>query len=458
MPVIRGIATFITSPQGIDLPLYSLDAKITDFPQDPTSRTKYIEAVPRAQFCVQLAVNSNYDFGRYRAFAFDISVDGRRCHRQILTKEEYESGQNHWFTEVSEQTARNRDGSLLVRKLEFTKPAFFAAAKDYRYAESGTEQLCTVRVTVWPGKVDGHGDFKKVMDVEALATFIFLYRTRQQINDLDLDPYEPWRTWASTLDRPTRSGSAGPGTSRRQREPSEEGDIEEGEIFEKGDFDSRGLTPDNGRNYDPDTPIPSIEHHEDDWVRMTRPEESRHEDDEEDDYDVISNVGHDQDPDNDDAVDLRWRFPDDEEASDEDFVPPNRGNQRKRRRDSLELGRDLTPRGASVKRQRSVSVKPEPGNAQLDPMTELARRRSELLEPFNRRYRELSPMEDGEHEVVKAKFEKRAQIREEQKRLQRYFDREDRQRRAAAATAPERPNKWSGVNLIDLTGEVSDEE
>lgn len=466
MPSIQGVAVFITSPQGNDLPLYRPDAKITDFARDPKSFTKYVEAVPRAKFCIQLAVNSNYDFGRYRALAFDITVDGKRCHRQILTKEEYESGPKPWFTEVSEYTRRDQDGSASVCNLEFTRPSFFKEAKSDRYAESGARQVCTVRIEVWPGKVDGHGDFKRGMDAEALATFLFLYRTRRQIDDEDLDPYEFGGTWASTLNRPIRSAAAGSATSPRRRKPSEEGEIVEGDHFEENANDARGLTPANGMCDDPDDPIPSIERDNGDWVDIGlsgRNRENQFGDPEDEDFDIVSSDGRDQE-----HLPNRARNPrrglldgDDDDDDDSSYHPSAGSSRQKRRRDSTELGRHFIPGSPALKRQRSVSVKPEQGNGNsvpppLDPMAELARRRAELLKPFNRRYRELSPMEDGEHEVVKAKFEKRARIREEEKSLKRYFAREDRERRAAAAA--ERPNRWPGVNLINLTEDLSDEE
>lgn len=464
MPSIRGVAVFVTSPQGDDLPLYRVDAKITDFAPDPKTSTKYVEAVPRAEFCIQLAVNSNYDFGRYRALAFDITVDGKRCHRHILTREEYESGPKPWFTEISEQTWRDRDGSLRVCNLEFTKPSFFKMAMRYPYAESGTEQLCTVRVTVWGGRMDAHGDFKKGMDAEPLANFLFFYRTGQQIAELDLDRYESGGTWTSTLNRPARPAVARAAASTQQREPSEEG-----EYVEEDEVDARGLTPPDHTMHHSDTPLPSIEHDDDDWVSpgsSGRDQESRYGDPEDEDFDMLSSDGRDQEERDDDATRLRRileDFDDNDDGYDDDdrsFHPSEGSSLQRSRRESLEFGRDTTPR--SKREIRGVSIKLEPGDDNFmtlldDDMEKLASHRADLLETFNRRRRELSPMEDGEHEVVKAKFERRSRIREEEKQLKRYFAREDRIRKATAARRNNRrrstimAERFHGQNLLTLT-------
>lgn len=479
MAIIRGLAVSLTTPQGDRLPLFSPDAKITDMPQPPNSLMKYVQAEPRAEFHVRLGVKSEYNFGRATAIAFQICLEGRPCCHQVLTRAAYGAGDEPWFSEIKEYSSTGRNGSQQVCKLEFKSLTIFNLANKSWHAEAPSVFTNTVSVNVLPGTVDQLGNFVKDPNREALASFLFRCRTPDQLETLDLDPFTSRVPWVRALGRGPRPEEAHAEMEPELPEPTQEdpvnaprrhtapASLHQGDLAsepqrtrnstsptpssrhqtdeETGDLivdlrnsaipDLREDTPMSGG--DGDGPMPSIEH------------------DGTETWDMMPPVQRDEGRHNNQPTRAIQEIPDSVADEDEDFEHLRRSHSRRPRSESIELGRTLDIDAPAIKQDPGAIIKPEPANdrtrgfAHLSPMEQLAARRQQLLETFDQMQRDLTVLTDGDHEKVKAGFEKRARIRAGKKQLQTYFTAEDEMREAQ--TAPERPNRYANMNLIDLT-------
>lgn len=441
MVAIDDIGAVVITPDGQALNHYKPPVQIID-ELAPTENevVTYMQAVPASTFVIRVALGSGFRFRGFNTVAFQVSVGEKAAVHLYVPKATYASANGTWTKEIAKYTSRDSKGQRTEQAFTFSGRTFFNASATAKSQTSPYVKACTITIKALAGDLDGQRVFHKSANREPLAMFSFHARTEKVIKDLHLTRLHQQRSTVGAQQKATMAED-----SAMQRDP----DKLDANLAQK-------KASRNGRSQTATAPAAihdTRKAHKSDVVLVLQK------------YSVaggkaIRNRG------NPGTTAINELSTNRAKQMDPDFIqvdvatPPRQDSQLEQQPEGYILIEDTPEPEHGVNAEPSNKVKLEkiPSHRRfdhLDPVEQQVARRQEMIEKIDRMRREVTPMQEWPMEKMQRNFEKRAQLLSTKRIAEAYFQTEDALK--TVKQEPARTRRYPGVNLIDLTGDDSDD-